>query len=188
MIEPRIADRLTAVWIGGPEYPELGSHPERPGAGPGPEYNLNIDITAAQVVFNDSTIPVWQVPRNAYRQALVSMTEVAVQVRPRGRVGAHLYDELVRIHRLAAGFGLNLGETYILGDNPLVLLTALQSQFEANTSSSEYALLRAPRINDDGSYTPRSDGRQIRVYTRLDLRLMFDDFYDKLAIHYGRRR
>ena len=35
LIEPRIADRLTAVWIGGPEYPELGPHPERPGAEPG---------------------------------------------------------------------------------------------------------------------------------------------------------
>jgi Inosine-uridine preferring nucleoside hydrolase len=181
LIEPRIADRLTAVWIGGPEYPELGPHPERPGAGPGPEYNLNIDVTAAQVVFNDSTIPLWQVPRNAYRQALVSMTELAVHVRPRGKVGAYLYDALVQIHQLAANFGLNLGETYILGDNPLVLLTALQSQFEPNTSSSEYAVLHAPRINDDGTYTPRSDGREIRVYIRLDLRLMFEDFYAKLA-------
>jgi inosine-uridine nucleoside N-ribohydrolase len=186
-IEPRIADRLTAVWIGGPEYPELGPHPVRPGAGPGPEYNLNIDLTAAQVVFNDSTIPIWQVPRNAYRQALVGMTELGAYVRPRGRIGAHLYAELLRIHRLTADFGLNLGESYILGDNPLVLLTALQSQFEANTSSSEYAVLRAPRINADGTYTPRTDGRQIRVYTRLDLRLMFDDFYAKLATHYGTR-
>jgi purine nucleosidase len=184
LIEPRIADRLTAVWIGGPEYPELGPHPERPGAGPGPEYNLNIDVKAAQVVFNDSTIPIWQVPRNAYRQALVSMSELAVHVRSRGRVGAHLYDALLAIHRLAANFGLNLGETYILGDNPLVLLTALQSQFEPNTSSSEYAVLRAPRINDDGTYTARTGGREIRVYTRLDVRLMFDDFYAKLAAHY----
>jgi purine nucleosidase len=187
LIEPRIASRLTAVWIGGPEYPELGPHPERPGAGPGPEYNLNIDVMAAQVVFNESTIPIWQVPRNAYRQALVSMTELVVHVRPQGRIGAHLYNELVRIHRLAAGFGLNLGETYILGDNPLVLLTALQSQFEPNTSSSEYAVLPAPRINDDGTYTPRTGGRQIRVYTRLDVRLMFDDFYAKLAAHHGLR-
>ena len=48
-------------------------------------------------------------------------------------------------------------------------------------------MLRAPRINDDGTYTPRSGGRQIRVYTRLDVRLMFDDFYAKLAAHHGLR-
>ena len=43
--EPRIAERLTAVWIGGPEYPDLALPP--PGAGH-PEYNLNIDPIAAQ--------------------------------------------------------------------------------------------------------------------------------------------
>src|SRR3712207_8005339 len=69
----RSADRLTAVWIGGPEYPDLAPPP--PGAS-GMEYNLRIDVTAAQVVFNDSTIPLWQVPRNVYRQCLVSMTEL----------------------------------------------------------------------------------------------------------------
>jgi purine nucleosidase len=116
------------------------------------------------------------------------MSELVVHVRSSGRVGAHLYNALLAIHRLAANFGLNLGETYILGDNPLVLLTALQSQFEPNTSSSEYATLRAPRINADGTYTARSDGREIRVYTRLDVRLMFDDFYAKLEAHYGSRR
>lgn len=185
LIEPRIAERLTAVWIGGPEYPELGPHPERPGPHPGPEYNLNIDVAAAQVVFNDSTIPIWQVPRNTYRQALVSMTELALRVRPMGELGEHLFNALVRVHEGAAGVGPNLGETYILGDNPLVALTALQSQFQPNTSSSEYAVLPAPRINDDGTYTARSEGRLIRVYTRLDVRLMVDDFYAKLAAHNG---
>jgi hypothetical protein len=187
LIEPRIADRLTAVWIGGPEHPDLGPHPERPGADSGPEYNLNIDLAAAQVVFNESTIPVWQVPRNVYRQCLVSMDELAGRVRPLGRLGAHLYDAIFAVFELASSAGLNLGETYILGDNPLVLLTALQSSFQANTSSSRYVVVDAPRIDGDGSYSPRSGGRPIRVYTELDLRLMFDDLYAKLALHAGRR-
>ena len=49
-LEPRIAEHLTAVWIGGPEHPGV---PAPPG-GDVPEYNLRIDVTAAQVVFNDS--------------------------------------------------------------------------------------------------------------------------------------
>src|SRR4051794_4145585 len=187
LIEPRIADRLTAVWIGGPEYPELGPHQERPGAGPGPEYNGNIDLKGAQVVFNDSPIPIWQVPRDAYRQALVSLTELLVQARGRGMGCAYLYNALVQLERRAAEFGLNRGETYVLGDSPLVLLTALQSSFEPNTTSSQYAVLPAPRINDDGTYTARPGGRDIRVYTRLDTRLMFDDFFAKLSAHYGPR-
>jgi hypothetical protein len=178
LIEPRIADRLTAVWIGGPEYPDLGTPP--PGAS-GIEYNLNIDVTAAQVVFNDSTIPLWQVPRNVYRQCLVSMTELLTRVRPAGPLGAYLYQHVFDIFELAAGAGLNLGETYILGDSPLVLLTALQSSFQPDPSSSRYVTRFTPRINDDGTYTERTGGRRIRIYTNLDVRLMFADLFVKLG-------
>jgi hypothetical protein len=184
LMEPRIADRLTAVWIGGPEYPDLGT-PAPPGS-TGVEYNLNIDLTAAQVVFNDSTIPLWQVPRNVYRQCLVSMTELLTRVRPAGRLGLHLYERVFDVFELAAAAGLNMGETYILGDNPLVLLTALQSSFEADPSSSRYVTRFAPRINDDGTYTPRDSGRRIRVYTDLDVRLMFSDLYAKIELHQPR--
>lgn len=177
LLEPRIAERLTAVWIGGPEYADLA--PPTPGAS-AIEYNLNIDVKAAQVVFNDSTIPIWQVPRNVYRQCLVSMTELLNRVRPAGRIGAYLYQHVFDIFVLAAGAGLNLGETYVLGDSPLVLLTALQSSFQPDPSSSRYVTRFAPRINDDGSYTPRESGRRIRVYTDLDVRLMFSDLFTKL--------
>src|SRR5512133_580141 len=44
LMEPAIADRLTAIC--GPDYPGT---PAPPGS-VGPEYNLSIDITAAQVV------------------------------------------------------------------------------------------------------------------------------------------
>jgi hypothetical protein len=108
------------------------------------------------------------------------MTELLTRVRPAGRIGAHLYERVFDIFELAAGAGLNLGETYILGDNPLVLLTALQSSFEADPSSSRYVSRFAPRINDDGSYAPRESGRRIRVYTDLDVRLMFSDLFTKL--------
>jgi inosine-uridine nucleoside N-ribohydrolase len=180
LIEPRIAERLTAIWIGGPEYPDLGVPP--PPGSSGIEYNLRIDLTAAQVVF-DSPIPLWQVPRNVYRQALVSMTELLTNVRPAGRIGTHLYERIFDVFELAAGAGLNLGETYILGDSPLVLLTALQSSFEPDPSSSRYVTRFAPRINDDGTYTPRETGRRIRVYTDLDVRLMFSDLFSKLATY-----
>jgi purine nucleosidase len=174
-LEPAIAGRLTAVWIGGPEYAGAPAFP-----GPDPEYNLKIDIAAARVVFNDSDIALWQVPRNVYRQCLVSMTELGARVAPAGRIGRHLYDALLAVAEREAR---NLGETYVLGDNPLVLLTALQSSFEPDTTSSRFALLPCPRIAEDGAYEPAPDGREIRVYTRLDVRLMFEDFFLKLGEH-----
>ncbi|GAA4697497.1 nucleoside hydrolase [Phytohabitans rumicis] len=179
LMEPRIADRLTAIWIGGPEHPDLAPPPPDT---PGREYNLNIDPLAAQVVFNESPIPLWQVPRNAYRQALVTMAELEVHLRPAGKIGAHLYDSICRVFELASGAGLNLGETYILGDSPLVLLSTLQSCFHPDPSSSRYVQRPTPRIDDDGNYQPREDGRPIRVYTDLDIRVMVQDFYAKLAL------
>ncbi|NEN05477.1 nucleoside hydrolase [Diaminobutyricibacter tongyongensis] len=189
LLEPRIADRLTLVWIGGLEDPALAVPP--PVADP-VEYNQNIDVVAAQVVFNESRIPIWQVPRNAYRQALVSNAEAGMRIRPHGAIGSLLCDSIDRVADLAGRHGLPLGETYVYGDSPLVLLTALQSSFQPDPSSSEYAVRPAPRIRDDGTADFGAGdfgagagsggvGRPIRVYTRLDLRLMFEDLFAKLA-------
>ncbi len=179
LMEPAIADRLTAVWIGGPEHAELGAVPP-PDALP-IEYNLNIDLTAGQVVF-DSAIPLWQVPRNAYRECIASMSELLLRVKPRGRIGAYLYQTLIDIHEMVAPHGLNMGEVYVLGDSPLVLLTALQTGFEADPASSPYATLPRPRIGDDGGYRPNPSGHPLRVYAGLDVRLMLEDLYAKLEL------
>jgi len=64
----------------------------------------------------------------------------------------------------------------------LVLLTALQSSFEADPSSSSYVLKSSPLINSQGLYETNHNGRNIRVYTQLDTRLMFEDFFAKLKL------
>lgn len=179
LLEPRIADRLTAIWIGGQEHPGLAVPP--PNADP-IEYNLNIDVTAARVVFNDSTIPIWQVPRNAYRQALLSRAELETRIRPHGAIGELLFRSIDAVERMAGEHGLPLGETYIYGDSPLVLLTALQSAFQPDASSSAYETRPVPRFGADGLPDFRAGGRDIRVYTRLDVRLMFEDLFAKLAL------
>lgn len=179
LLEPAIADRLTAVWIGGPEYPESRVQPP-PNALP-IEYNLNIDLLAAQVLF-ESAVPLWQVPRNAYRECLASMSELLLRVRPHGQLGAHLYGALTELMQRISHAGLNMGETYILGDSPLVLLTALQTGFEADPASSAYVELPRPMITDDGQYAPNPAGHPVRVYAGLDVRTMLEDLYAKLEL------
>lgn len=179
LIEPRIAGRLTLVWIGGPEYPDLASPP--PGS-KGPEYNLRIDIAAGQATFNHSSIPIWQVPRNVYRQMLFTHAEMLTQVRPHGALGAYLVDSIEGVMRWTGEVGYNIGETYALGDSPLVTLTALQSSFEADPSSSRYVRRPAPTLDAEGQYRPRADGRPIRIYTQIDTRLTFGDMIAKFAM------
>ena len=178
LVEPRIAERLTVVWIGGAEHEGLAVPP--PNAMP-IEYNLLIDLVAGQVVFTDSTLPIWQVPRDVYRQCLVSDAELRLRVAAAGPLGRHLYDEVAAVFAMA---GTHLGgasETYALGDSPLVLLTALQSLFEPDSASSRHVQRPTPAIQDDGTYRAVAAARPMRVYTWVDTRLMFEDFYLKLA-------
>jgi inosine-uridine nucleoside N-ribohydrolase len=179
LLEPRIAERLTLVWIGGPEHKGLAEPP--PGS-EGAEYNLAIDLTAAQVVFGDSAIPIWQVPRDAYRQTLMSTAELISRVRGMGALGDHLEQAITRVSTMVEAHGIHIGETYIMGDSPLVLLTALQSSFEPDPSSSTFVLRPTPAIDDAGRYVDTPTARPVRIYTRLDVRLMFEDFYIKLAM------
>lgn len=175
LMEPAIGRRLRLVWIGGPEYDGIAGPP--PGARK-LEYNLSIDLRAGQIVFNQSDIPIWQVPRDAYRQALVSRAELGHRMDDRGPLASHLLGRLDDLLARAKGA---LGEAYVLGDNPLVLLTALQSSWEVDPSSSHFVAMPAPRIGDDGLYQAQPAGRPIRVFTRLDNRLMFEDLYAKVA-------
>ena len=175
LTEPKIAGKLRLIWIGGPEYPGT---PPPPGAAR-VEYNLSIDRIAAQVIFNQSDLPLWQVPRSTYRQALVSHAELKHRMNPeQNALSRFLLGRLEDLMTRAQG---SLGEAYVLGDSPLVLLTALQSSWEVDPSSSSYAEVKAPRIDDTGQYADHPGGRKIRAYTAIDNRLMFEDFYAEVA-------
>jgi len=167
------------VWIGGSEHPGLADPPPGP---PEVEYNLNIDIAAAQTVFNESSIPIWQIPRDVYRQCIVSMAELEVKVRPRGELGEYLVSSLERIIVRANERGHSMGETYVLGDSPLVLVTALGTAFRPDSASSFHVTIPTPFITASGTYESNPFGRPMRVYTRIDNRQMFDDFYAKLEL------
>lgn len=179
LTNPEISNKLTLIWIGGPEYNDLALPP--PGYST-LEYNLNIDVAAARAVFNHTQLPVWQVPRNAYRQALVSYSQLRLKVGTQGVLGRYLMGMLESLMAVLNKVDYPLGETYILGDSPLVLLTALQSSFEPDPSSSVYVVKAAPTINAQGLYEYNPAGRNIRVYDRIDTWLMLDDFFSKLEL------
>lgn len=173
--QPNIAGKFIIVWIGGPEYTDAIAPPKASKI----EYNLNIDIAAAMSVFNRSNVSIWQIPRNAYRQVIISHAQLLVNVKPKGTIGNYLYQELFKLMNKLG----KIGETYILGDSPLVLLTALQTYFEADPASSFYQLKNAPLITKDGQYINNQDGRKIRVYHHLDVALLLNDFFAKLELH-----
>lgn len=180
LLTPRLADKLTLAWIGGPEYPDLALPPPGP---PTLEFNTGIDIAAAQAVFNRTRLPLWQVPRDAYRQLLLPYSQLVSRVKPQGRIGAYLYTTLGSFTAMTASqLHQNTGETYILGDSPFVLLTALQSSADADPSSCRYVVKQAPILTARGTYAANPGGRTIRMYTHLDSGLAFNDFFARLEL------
>lgn len=180
LINPKISKNMVLIWIGGQEYSETGAI--IPPNYSMPEYNLNLCIPAARTVFNQSDIRIWQIPRDVYRQCMYSMAELDVKVRPHGKIGEYLYQSIAGMMNMGKNRGFSMGETYILGDSPLVLMTALMSNFETDPASSHYQYVSAPTIAEDGSFRYNHNGRSIRVYDRIDTRLMFADMEAKLEL------
>lgn len=178
LLEPRIAQRVTVLWIGGQE------HDVAPPPGvDAMEYNLSVDVIAAQVVFNDSDLAIWQFPRNVYRQVLASRAELKVRMAKHGPLGAHLYERLGSATKRLSGFGVKPGEAFALGDSPLVTATVLQTVFEPDAASNLWRDLPCPGIADDGTYMANPAGRPLRVCTLHDNRGMLEDLYAKLELH-----
>jgi inosine-uridine nucleoside N-ribohydrolase len=171
----KIEDKFTLIWIGGSEYSDIAFPPPRASK---VEYNLNIDKAAARVVFNQSMVNLWQVPRDAYRQAIIPFSQLLLNVKSKGVIGNYLYQQLLQLMKKLG----KVDETYILGDSPLVLLTALQTYFEPDPASSGYQIKTAPMINMQGLYEDNPKGRKIRVYNKLDINLMLNDFFAKLEL------
>lgn len=180
LAEPQIGKRIRLVWIGGNEHPDLALPPPGPGEA---EYNFSLDRVAAQVIFNQSDIEIWQVPRNAFRQMLIGLAELD-ELAKASPLGRYLRDQVVQTERRLAqnlpGFIFTAGETYTLGDTALVTLTALQSAFQPDTASSSYAIRPTPTLETDGSYRANPSSRPMRVYTRIDADLTWRDFTAKL--------
>lgn len=169
LMEPKIANRCTVIWIGGGPYPHGGI-----------EFNQDNDIDAVNVVFR-SKVPVWQVPKNVYELMAVSLAELEYRVRPCGAIGEYLCDQLDQ-HAWEDGprqSDFRSGETWVLGDNPTIGLLLYEHRFE-------FDWVNAPLVTHDSTYVPDVRNRPIRAYRRIDSRLILEDMYAKLALFHQR--
>ncbi len=171
LMEPRIASRMTAIWIGGGRYPEGGA-----------EFNLGNDVDAANVVFQ-SKMEIWQVPKNVYVMMPLSLAELEYKVAPYGEIGEYLLRQLDE-HANEEGprnSPFRSGETWVVGDSPAVGLLLYEHSFE-------FDWVEAPLITSDMTYVHTKLNRPIRVYRSVDSRLILDDLFAKLALFYEKRK
>lgn len=166
---PDIGAKLTAVWNGGGPYP----------AGR-PEFNVMQDPEADRTLL-ESSAQIWQIPQNVYASFEVTLSELAANVRPCGKIGAYLFSQLTEdnLKEFDPHFLLRAGENWTLGDNAAVA-ALLMSRFRGN-----WARRQAPWLREDLTYGDDPGGKPIRVCTALDVRMALADLYAKLALIYG---
>lgn len=169
LLNPEICQKMTAIWIGGGVYPKGGF-----------EFNLMQDIHAANVVFS-STMPLWQVPMNVYKQFAVTLAELQLKVQPFGQIGNYLFDQMAAFNLLRADDAhWPHGETWGLGDQGVI--AALLDELE---KTDGFDMTPAPAVDSKTmEYQERPENRAIRVYHTLNVRQTLEDFFAKLQLRY----
>lgn len=173
LMEPEICHRMTAIWIGGADYPKGGQ-----------EFNLSQDVAAANVVFK-SDMPLWQVTTSVYKNFAVSLAELEYKVAPCGKIGRYLFDQLIELNndlssRVPREVLWPHGELWGLGDEGVIAALMFEEQ-----RSDMYHMIPAPTFDPDTmEYIYDNPGREIRVFDRMDVRLTLEDLFCKLALNY----
>ncbi|MFH1880372.1 MAG: nucleoside hydrolase [Bacillota bacterium] len=164
---PEIAGRMTIVAIGGMGY----------GASVLPlhfrEFNFGNDVIAANTVMG-APGEFWQIPADVYITIRVGIAELETKVLPHGRIGRHLFEQLVAYNQSDWAFW-TAGESWSLGDSPAVGVAL-------HPSCGAFEMCKAPWINEDTTNRENPDGKLIRVYRSVDSRYILEDFFAKLTL------
>lgn len=175
LIEPKIIDKVTAIWIGGGEWPDGGF-----------EFNLMQDIHAANALFQ-SGMSFWQIPKNVYKKLRVTLAELQTRVAPYGELGKYLFEQMVEFNdKNADNIGFPEGESWVLGDQPAVsvLLEYHEHSYDwkpAPLITQEMSYIH--KLNDKLENRPPVDSI-IKVYNDVDSRMTLEDLYSKLELNY----
>lgn len=161
---PKIASKMTAIWVGGGRYPS-GSK----------ECNLANDLKAANYVFS-SKVPLWQIPSDAYKTTLVSLSQLKLRVKPMGKLGIYLYDQLENFieENYQQKSWVN-SECWVMGDSGAIGVL-LEEQ------KSYYKEITAPFFDDQFHYVYKQDNRKIRVYFQLNNYFIIEDMLSKIEL------
>ena len=128
-----------------------------------------------------SEMPLWQIPINVYKQMSVSLAELQVRVKPYGKIGKYLFEQMVEFNMKTAHIThWPHGEIWGLGDSPTISVL-----LEETEKLDIFDEVHAPNINyDDLKYEHNTVNRKIRVYNFVNPRLTMEDFYAKMMINF----
>ncbi len=168
---PEIKDKIIIVWIGTHGIQNIGKPV------PFREFNAGNDVTAANEVLQ-SGAKIWLIPSDVYTTINVSLAELKVKVEPYGKIGHHLYHNMID-YNLSERAGWTQGESWSLGDSPAIAVAI-------NPGCGKFVEAPAPFVNEETGSEERAASPVIRVYTSVDSRFVLEDFFAKLKLFFGK--
>lgn len=166
---PDIAANLVILWNGGGPYPKGR-----------PEFNVMQDPDAVRAVLA-SNAEIWQTDQSVYCTLEVTLAELKSRVGSCGKIGRYLVEQLEAENQIEynPNFLLRSGENWVLGDNTTAAVLLM------NRLRGNWHVDHAPIIKEDLTYQANPNGKLIRVYDSIDVRMTLEDLYAKLSLAYG---
>jgi len=167
---PDIASNLVILWNGGGPYPKGR-----------PEFNVMQDPDAVRAVLT-SNAEIWQTDQSVYCTLEVTLAELKSRVGSCGKIGRYLVEQLEAENQIEynPNFLLRSGENWVLGDNTTAAVLLM------NRLRGNWHVDHAPFIKEDLTYQANPNGKLIRVYDSIDVRMTLEDLYAKLSLAYVR--
>ncbi|MFF1883024.1 nucleoside hydrolase [Pseudarthrobacter sp. NPDC058196] len=146
LLDPGLASSLTLAWVGGAARNEE-------------EYNYFTDPAAADFVFGNPELAIWQFPAETYRQVVASVAELDHSLQNAGPAGRWLWEHF---NSLEVPDFVQFGPLWCLGDSAPLAVTGL----DGATST----------------FTETGTAPQRRTYTSVDSRLVVADLAARLRM------
>ncbi len=179
MYDPKISDKLVAIFVGGVHYPRGGF-----------DFNALGDVRAFNIVMK-SAVPVWMIPEEVYSTMNVSIYELYDKAAGCGRIGKYLYDktleqieimtERMKDMPIADKYEKSLSfpncESWSMGDSAAIGILL-------SHNSGIFEWVDAPLLNPDGRYYFENDAKKVKMYRSIHSRFILDDFFSKLKYYF----
>ena len=163
LMEPRIKERITVVWLGGQPYYFPSAR----------EFNLQQDLPASRVLF-DSGVRLMNIPtRNVSEQLRTTTAEMERFVKGKSGIGDYLY-EIFLEHAREHQRDLSKPWSKVIWD-----ISAVAWLVNQRWITSE--IVPSPLLTDEVTWKQDASRHRIRVATHVDRDAIFGDLFGKLA-------
>ena len=163
LMEPKIKDRITVVWLGGQPYHFPSAR----------EFNLQQDIHASRVLYDSGVKLVNITTKNVSEQLRTTTAELAAFIKGKSEIGDYLYEifvEYAKEHKR----DFSKPWSKVIWDISAVA-------YLVNPKWIETWMVPSPILKDDFTWGQQTDRHGVTVATHVDRDGVFGDLFAKLV-------